>query len=198
MGRSVSAFEEAIDAAMVAKQHMLADPELLDRCARTAELISATYRTGGKVRFCGNGGSAAEAQHMSAELSGRYAFDRPPLDAEALHVNTSFLTAVGNDYGFDQVYSRMLAACGEAGDILIAYSTSGNSRNVLLAVEEAKRLGITSIAFTGQSTGSIGVASDIVINVPSSATPRIQECHTLLGHTICGLVESEMFGKKGS
>lgn len=194
MEGTLGAFEDAIGAALAAKQRMLADVKLLERCAQTAQLICDTYRAGGKVLFCGNGGSAAEAQHMSAELSGRYAFDRPPLDAEALHVNTSFLTAVANDYGFDHVFSRMLAACGRPGDVLVAYSTSGQSRNVLLAVEEAKRIGVTSVAFTGEDLGAVGAASDIAINVPSTQTPRIQECHTLLSHTICGLVESELFG----
>ena len=144
--------------------------------------------------FCGNGGSAADAQHLSAELSGRYAFDRPPLYSEALHVNSSYVTAVANDYGYDVVFSRILAACGRRGDVLVGLSTSGNSPNVVNAGAEAHRIGMTVVALTGTDGGALRNEADVLLNVPADETPRIQESHILLGHTICGLVEAEMFG----
>ncbi|MGI6342737.1 MAG: D-sedoheptulose-7-phosphate isomerase [Bacteroidales bacterium] len=158
----------------------------------TAEIINC-YKNGGKVLFCGNGGSAADAQHLAAELSGRFYFDRPPLSAEALHVNTSYLTAVANDYSYNEVYSRMVKAVGKKGDIIVGISTSGNSANVVNAFKEANKLGMTCVALTGESGGEMKSHCKHLINVPSSDTPRIQEAHILIGHIICQLVEEELF-----
>lgn len=145
------------------------------------------------VFFCGNGGSAADAQHLAAELSGRYYLNRKPLDAEALHVNTSYLTATANDFGFDQVYSRLVEAKGRKGDVLVALSTSGNSPNVVNAVKQARNQGLVVIGFTGQNTSQIDEYCDVLIKVPSTDTPRVQEIHILLGHIICEIVEQELF-----
>ncbi|MBW6498729.1 MAG: D-sedoheptulose 7-phosphate isomerase [Bacteroidales bacterium] len=184
-------FEEAI----LIKQQVLSDigiMEDLERCI--GEMVHA-YDTGHKVLFCGNGGSAADAQHLAAELSGRFYFDRPPLNAEALHVNTSFLTAVGNDYSFEHVYERMVMAVGKDGDMLLAFSTSGNSPNIVKALVSAKKLGMTTVGFTGKAGGKMNEHCDILFKVPSIDTPRIQEIHILLGHIICENVESILFKK---
>lgn len=156
-----------------------------------------SLKSNGKVFFCGNGGSAADAQHLAAELSGRFYFDRPPLDAEALHVNTSYLTAVGNDYGFEKVYERLLKGKGKVGDILIAISTSGNSLNVLKAIEYANSIGIVTVGMTGEGGGKMGPLCKYLIDVPSLDTPRIQESHILIGHIICELIEKQLFPKEG-
>ncbi|MDW8427681.1 MAG: D-sedoheptulose 7-phosphate isomerase [Chitinophagales bacterium] len=181
------------ESSVLVKQQVLADASLLDRVRQVAEAIVHCYRKGGKVLFCGNGGSAADAQHLAAELSGRFYSDRDPLDAEALHVNTSYLTAVGNDYGYDQVFSRLVKARGRSGDVLIALSTSGNSANVIRALEEARRLGLLTVGMTGATGGRMASLCDILLNVPSTDTPRIQEVHMLMGHIICQLVEAELF-----
>lgn len=154
------------------------------------------YKQGGKVLWCGNGGSAADAQHLAAELSGRFYYDRPPLSSEALHVNTSYITAVANDYSYDVIYSRLVQAMGRKGDVLIGMSTSGNSTNVIKALEVANSLGMTTVAFTGETGGKMKDHCKYLINIPSKDTPRIQECHMLLGHTICELVEINLFPKK--
>jgi len=160
---------------------------------QSIECVVETYRTGGKTLFCGNGGSAADAQHLAAELSGRFYFDRPPLNAEALHVNTSFLTAVANDYSFEKAFERMVNAVGKSGDILFAFSTSGNSPNIVYALQAAKALGILTIGFTGKTGGLMNDYCDILFKVPSNDTPRIQEIHILLGHIICENVEKLLF-----
>ncbi|MFO8068287.1 MAG: SIS domain-containing protein, partial [Bacteroidales bacterium] len=149
-----------------------------------------------KLLLCGNGGSAADAQHLAAEFSGRYYLDRPALNAEALHVNSSFLTAASNDFGFEKAYARMIDAIGENGDVLIAISTSGNSLNILEAINEAKERQIFVIGLTGKTGGKMKNMCDIMINVPSEDTPRIQEAHILIGHIICEMVEKELFGEK--
>lgn len=169
--------------------------DLLERAHRMASTFLEAFKNGHKVLFCGNGGSAADAQHLAAELSGRYYFDRPPLYAEALHVNTSYLTAVGNDYGYDEIYARMLRAMGSKGDVLVAMSTSGNSPNVLKAIQVAREQSMTVIGMTGMEGGKMANLCDILINIPSKDTPRIQECHMLLGHIVCEIVESELFAK---
>jgi D-sedoheptulose 7-phosphate isomerase len=158
--------------------------------------IVSCYKNGGKVLWCGNGGSAADAQHLAAELSGRFYYDRPPLFSEALHVNTSYTTAVANDYSYDVIYSRLVKAMGRKGDVLIGLSTSGNSKNVIEALNEANSIGMVTAAFTGESGGKMKGLSKYLINIPSTDTPRIQECHMILGHTICELVESNLFPKK--
>ena len=158
-----------------------------------SEIVKA-YKSGNKTRFCGNGGSAADAQHLSAELSGKFYFDRPPLDSEALHVNGSFLTAVANDYSFGVVYERMIEAQGKPGDVFVGISTSGNSTNVVSAIRKAKEIGMTTIAFTGEDGGEMANYADFLVAVPSTDTPRIQEAHILIGHIICQIVEQDIFG----
>ena len=160
----------------------------------TTEIVTA-YRKGGKVLWCGNGGSAADAQHLAAELSGRFYYDRPPLNSEALHVNTSYITAVANDYSYDVVYSRLIAAMGKRGDVLIGLSTSGNSANVINALQKGRELGMLTVGFTGETGGKMKEHCELLINVPSTDTPRIQECHMLLGHTVCEMVEASLFPK---
>ena len=176
------------------KRSIVDDEVLLGKIELAAELCEKAFRRGARVWFCGNGGSAADAQHLAAELSGRFFFDRKPLPAEALHVNSSFLTAVANDYGYDQVYARMLTACGSEGDVLFAISTSGNSANILNAIGVAKLNGITIIGMTGATGGRMATLCDVLINVPSESTPRIQEAHITIGHAICEAVEINMFG----
>jgi D-sedoheptulose 7-phosphate isomerase len=156
--------------------------------------MAATFQKGGKVLFCGNGGSAADAQHLAAELSGRFYLERKALFAEALHVNTSFITAVGNDYGFDAVYERAVEAMGREGDVLVALSTSGNSENVLRAIAQAKKGNMQVVGMTGKAGGKMNGLCDFHIKIPSTDTPRIQEGHLLIGHVVCGLVERRVFG----
>ena len=150
---------------------------------------------GGKIHFCGNGGSAADAQHLAAELSGRFYYNRPPLNAEALHCNTSYLTAVANDFGYDHIFSRLLDATAHKGDVLVVLSTSGNSKNIIEAVHYAKNNDLVVISLTGQTGGLLADISDILINVPSTDTPRIQEVHIMIGHIICEQVESIIYPK---
>lgn len=171
---------------------LLTDELLLERIRQTAMLLVRCFQNGGKVLFCGNGGSAADAQHIAAELSGRFYAERPPLYAEALHVNTSYLTAVANDYGYEMVYARMVQAAGRPGDVLVAISTSGNSPNILKAVEMARQQGMTIIGMTGKSGGKMANCCHILLNVPSGDTPRIQETHILVGHILCQIVEKEV------
>ncbi|NDW09234.1 SIS domain-containing protein [Dysgonomonas sp. 520] len=178
------------------KQLIIEDVELQKKIESSIDTILECLRNGGSVYFCGNGGSAADAQHLAAELSGRFYFDRQPLSADALHCNTSFLTAVANDYSFNMVYSRLISGIGRAGDVLVGLSTSGNSENIVKAFEKSKELGLKTIAFTGESGGKLKQLADITINVPSSDTPRIQESHITIGHIICEVIEEKMFGKK--
>lgn len=175
------------------KEQILLDTHLLNTIEQVAALCIRSYRQGNKVLFCGNGGSAADAQHLAAELSGRFYYDRPPLPAEALHANTSYLTAVANDYSFDEVFSRIVKGSGKEGDVLIALSTSGNSGNVILALQAAREKGIATVGLTGESGGLMKPLCDHLINIPSCDTPRIQEAHILIGHIICQLVESSLF-----
>lgn len=186
---------KSIEESVAAKQAILNDQAFLGRIEAAAEIITESLRHGGKIHFCGNGGSAADAQHLAAELSGRFYFDRPPLNAEALHCNTSYLTAVGNDYGYDLIFSRLLRGTAKAGDVIVGISTSGNSKNILKAFEVAKELGVKIIAMTGATGGAMKDFTDILLNVPSTDTPRIQESHIMIGHIVCELVETEMFGK---
>ena len=185
--------KEILQASIAVKTLVLADDNLLNNIHAATDLIVKTFLNKGKVLFCGNGGSAADAQHLAAEFSGRFYYDRDPLDAEALHVNTSYLTAVANDYSYDEVYSRLVKAKGSEGDVLVALSTSGNSPNILKAMETASSVGIKTIAFTGETGGKMKGVSDILLNVPSMDTPRIQESHITIGHIICELVEAKLF-----
>ena len=193
MGSKIEKIRSIITESIRVKNEILNNPELIAKCEEIAKQIAEAFRADKKVLFCGNGGSAADAQHLAAEFSGRFYFDRPPLDAEALHVNTSYLTAVGNDYGYDQVFSRVLKAKGRAGDFLIGISTSGNSINILKAFEVARARGMIIVAMTGEGGGKMKDNCDFLLNVPSNDTPRIQESHIMLGHIICELVEEELF-----
>lgn len=172
--------------------------EKLTHQADTIEQIANVWiealKNGNKVIFCGNGGSAADSQHLAAELMGRYKFDRLPMPAMSLTVDTSALTAIGNDYGYDKVFSRQLKGIGKSGDALVGISTSGNSRNIIDAYRVAKEKGITTIAFTGQKGGEMKKIADICLNVPSETTNNIQEMHIACGHIICGIVENHFFG----
>lgn len=182
-----------LTASIELKTKILSDETIVNTVVSVTEKIITAYKNGKKVLFCGNGGSAADAQHLAAELSGRYYYDRPPLNAEALHVNTSYLTAVANDYSYNEVYSRLIQTLGKDGDILIGLSTSGNSVNIINAIVEAKKQGCITIGFTGKGGGKMKGHCDIIIEIDSKDTPRIQECHMLIGHSICELVEQALF-----
>lgn len=177
------------------KQTILQDEQLLETVQQIVDVCVKSLREKGKILFAGNGGSAADAQHLAAELSGRFYIDREPLFAEALHVNTSYVTAVANDYAYEEIYARLVRAMGQAGDVLFAISTSGNSPNIIRAVEAAKKIGFTVVGMTGADGGKLKPLVDHLINVPSKTTPRIQEGHMLLGHLICEMIEMEMFPK---
>jgi D-sedoheptulose 7-phosphate isomerase len=185
--------KKIITASITTKQEVLQNEALLQTVSNCVDVIIAAFKTGNKVLFCGNGGSAADAQHLAAEFSGRFYKDRDALPAEALHCNTSYLTAVANDYSYDVIYSRMVKGIGVKGDVLIGLSTSGNSKNIVAAFEVAKEKGMHTIGFTGQGGGTMKPLSDYLLNVPSTDTPRIQESHILLGHIICELVEDKYF-----
>ena len=189
-------FNQSFEDSITLKQKVLKDPVLKAIILNATQAFIYAYKNGSCSRFCGNGGSAGDAQHIAAELSGRFYFDRPPLDAEALHVNGSYITAVANDYSYDVIYERMVQAQGKPGDILVGISTSGNSKNVLLAMKKAKELGMKTIAFTGEGGGAMAEYADFLIAIPSKDTPRIQEVHILVGHIICQIVEEELFGSK--
>jgi D-sedoheptulose 7-phosphate isomerase len=168
----------------------------LHRLEDAITLCVESLKSGGTLFFCGNGGSAADAQHLAAELSGRFNYDRNPLSAEALHCNTSFLTAVANDYGFDYVFSRLLQANAKEGDVLIGLSTSGNSSNMIQVFQTANEMNVKSIALTGLDGGKLKNYADILLNVPSNQTPRIQESHILIGHILCEYIEKIIFPMK--
>lgn len=176
------------------KELILKDNNLIEGVQKVSEIIISAYKSGNKTLFCGNGGSAADAQHLAAELSGKFYLDRPPIHSEACHVNSSFMTAVSNDFGFDEVYARQIQAIGKVGDVLVAISTSGNSENIIQAIKKAQQMGLICICLTGKSGGRMAEMADVLINVPTTDTPRIQESHILIGHIICELVESELFG----
>ena len=185
--------ENIISDSINVKQLILNDKKLVQRINEAAMMCVESLKNGGKIHFCGNGGSAADAQHLAAELTGRFYYDRPPLNAEALHVNTSYLTAVANDYSYDMVYARMLQASAKNGDVLVAFSTSGNSANILKTIEMAKELGVKTIGMTGETGGKMADVCDILLNVPSKCTPRIQESHIMIGHIICEIIEATIF-----
>jgi D-sedoheptulose 7-phosphate isomerase len=185
---------DRINASIAVKQNLLADEKIIATITDCVAVIVHAFNNGNKVLFCGNGGSAADAQHLAAEFSGRFYIDRDALPAEALHCNTSYLTAVANDYNFNLIYSRLIKGLGKKGDILVGLSTSGNSANIINAFETAREKEMITIGFTGFTGGAMKVISDYLLNVPSTDTPRIQESHILLGHIICELVEEELFG----
>lgn len=182
-----------IQASIDTKQQILQNEELLDTISKVVNVIEHALKNGKRIYFCGNGGSAADAQHLAAEFSGRFYTDRKALPAEALHCNTSYMTAVANDYSYDVVYSRLIDGIGQSGDVLAGLSTSGNSANIAKAFETARDKGMITVGFTGLSGGVMKALSDYLINVPSSDTPRIQESHITIGHIICQLVEEKYF-----
>lgn len=188
----VNSIKEILGNALKVKQAVFEDPSIHLKIQQAVDAWTESLKKDGKVLFCGNGGSAADAQHLAAELSGRFYHDREPLFAEALHVNTSYLTAVANDYSYDDIFARLLIAKGRKGDVLVGLSTSGNSENVVRAMKKAKELGMINIGFTGLGGGKMASLSDVLIEVPSSDTPRIQELHITIGHIICELVEKNL------
>lgn len=185
--------KQIITSSIEVKQQLLNDDTIQSKLIQVVGIISNAFNEGNKLLFCGNGGSAADAQHLAAEFSGRFYKDRKALPAEALHCNTSYLTAVANDYSYDVIYSRILDGIGQKGDVLIGLSTSGNSENICKAFEVARAKGITTIGLTGATGGKMKELTDILFNVPSVITPRIQESHIMLGHIICELVEETVF-----
>jgi len=191
---SIKKIKNQIQASIKVKNLLLENTEILNQIDLTAEKCGSTLKQGGKIVFCGNGGSFADAQHLSAEFTSRFAYDRPGLASLALGTNSSTMTAIGNDYGYENVFSREIEAIVESKDLIIAITTSGNSINILKAIEAAKQKNIYTIVFTGATRGSLGQDID-TINVPSNETARIQECHILIGHIICGIAEQSIFGK---
>ena len=191
---AIEKIKNIIEASINVKQQILENEEVLKADADVADVMVAALQNNNHIYFCGNGGSAADAQHLAAEFSGRFYLDRKALPAEALHCNTSYLTAVANDYSYDVVYAHLIEGIGREGDILVGMSTSGNSGNIVKAFETAQSKNITTVGFTGWSGGVLRGVSDFLFNVPSSDTPRIQESHILLGHIICQLVEEKYFG----
>nr|WP_275854755.1 D-sedoheptulose 7-phosphate isomerase [Sulfurimonas sp. MAG313] len=190
----INYLKKLIQASLDTKQNILNDTKLMETIVEVAQACVALYKDGKKTLLAGNGGSAADAQHFAAELVGRYGFDRPSLPSLALTTDTSNLTAIGNDYGYDKVFSRQLEGMGNKGDLFIGISTSGNSQNVINAFEVAKTKGITTVALVGREGGKMATVADFTLIVPSNDTPRIQESHLLIEHMICDIIEQEMFG----
>lgn len=182
-----------INSAIDLNKLVLQNDTLLSQIKFASEIITLCFESGNKVMFCGNGGSAADAQHLAAEFSGRFYLDRKALPAEALHCNSSYLTAVANDYSYDLIYSRLLEGIGKKGDVIVGITTSGNSKNIINVFIKAKEIGIQTIALTGETGGELKNHANLLINIPSLDTPRIQECHILIGHIICYLVEKNLF-----
>ena len=185
--------QNIVQSSISVKAQLLNDQVLLKTIEEVTTLIIQAFKNGNKVLFCGNGGSAADAQHLAAEFSGRFYKDRKPLPSEALHCNTSYLTAVANDYGYDQVYSRVVQGSGREGDVLVGLSTSGNSVNITNALQAAKEIGMITVGFTGEGGGKMKEYTDYLLDIPSKDTPRIQEAHIMIGHIICQLVEEQYF-----
>lgn len=175
------------------KQSVLSNAALLEQIAGVVDAVTNAFKNGHKVQFCGNGGSAADAQHLAAEFSGRFYKNRRALPSDALHCNSSYLTAVANDYGYDEVYSRLVEGTMQAGDVLMGLSTSGNSPNIVKAFETARAKNIITVGFTGNGGGKLGELSHFLLDIPSNNTPRIQESHIMIGHIICELVEANLF-----
>ena len=191
----INYIKEQITASYETKQKVLADETLVGLIAEVAQKCVEVYRNDKKTLLAGNGGSAADAQHIAAELVGRYGFDRPSISSIALTTDTSNLTAIGNDYGYDKVFSRQLEGVGSEGDLFIGISTSGNSQNIINAFESAKAKGIITVALVGRDGGKMGAMADYALIVPSNDTPRIQESHILIGHILCDIIEKELFGE---
>ena len=185
--------KKIINASIVVKQKLLEDEMILKTTNEVVRVIVRSFKSGNRVYFAGNGGSAADAQHLAAEFSGRFYTDRLALPAEALHCNTSYLTAVANDYSYDEVYARLIRGIAHPGDVLVGLSTSGNSGNIVRAFEVAREKKVITVGFTGENGGKMRTLCDFLFNIPSTDTPRIQESHILLGHIVCELVEQEFF-----
>ncbi len=185
--------KDIIQSSIDVKKMILNDDLIIEKIVTVTDLITMAFKNNGRVYFCGNGGSAADAQHLAAEFSGRFYKDRKALPAEALHCNSSYITAVANDYSYDEIYARLVEGIANRGDVLVGLSTSGNSANIVRAFEVARAKGITTIGMTGYSGGALKSASKVLLNVPSTDTPRIQESHILIGHIICQLVEEKFF-----
>jgi len=192
---STQKIQSIIESSIAVKQQYVADPAFLQKINEAVTLVATAFKNGFKVQFCGNGGSAADAQHLAAEFSGRFYKNRKALPSDALHCNSSYLTAVANDYSYDVIYARLLEGLAKSGDVLVGISTSGNSANIIKAFEMAKSIGVVTVGFTGATGGKMKPLSDFLINIPSTTTPRIQESHILVGHIICELVEENIFGK---
>ncbi|MCK9302887.1 MAG: D-sedoheptulose 7-phosphate isomerase [Bacteroidales bacterium] len=190
---NIDRIKEVFNQSIKIKKAILADEIFIERIANVSDIIIDAYRNGNKVLFAGNGGSAADAQHLAAELTGKFYLNREPLSAEALHTNSSFVTAVANDFGYDEIYLRGIKAQAKKGDVFIAISTSGNSVNLIKAMEYCNDNDIITVGFTGASGGKMKNYSDYLLNVPSTDTPRIQEIHIVIGHIICELVEHALF-----
>jgi len=191
----MSKITDIITESVSVKNKLLADSKMLDTIEKTIAATVAALRNGNRLYFCGNGGSAADAQHLAAEFSGRFYLDRDALPAEALHCNTSYLTAVANDYSYDVIYSRLVKGIAHKGDVLFGLSTSGNSGNIVKAFETAREKGVITVGFTGEDGGKMKELSDYLFNVPSKNTPRIQESHIMIGHIICQLAEEQYFAQ---
>ena len=185
--------KEIIQQSISVKENLMGRDDLVEVIEAIVTEIVLAFRAGNRIYFCGNGGSAADAQHLAAEFSGRFYKDRLALPAEALHCNTSYLTAAANDYGYEHVYARLIEGIGQPGDVLIGLSTSGNSVNIIEALQKAKRKGMVTVGFTGDTGGAMKDECDFLLAIPSKDTPRIQECHIMVGHIICELVESQYF-----
>jgi len=192
---SKSQIQSIIESSIEVKQALLKDEQLMLEIEKTVDAITHAFKKGNAVYFAGNGGSAADAQHLAAEFSGRFYKDRKALPSDALHCNSSYLTAVANDYSYDVIYARLLEGLAKSGDVLVGISTSGNSANIVKAFEMAKSIGVVTVGFTGATGGKMKPLSVFLINIPSTTTPRIQESHILVGHIICELVEENIFGK---
>ena len=188
-----SRINKCIASSVESHTRVLKDVNLQENIEKIVKKSIAAFKSDKKMLLCGNGGSASDAQHIAAELSGRFYSDRPPLYAEAIHVNTSYITAVANDYGYESTYSRMVEAAGRDGDIFVGISTSGNSPNVVKAIQKANEIGMLTVGFTGRYGGKMQEICNIMIRIPSDDTPRIQEAHILVGHIVCQLIEEEMF-----
>lgn len=186
---------KSLEESIKLKQAIAENSELVEIIHNAADAMVESLKSGGQVLFCGNGGSAADAQHLAAELSGRFYYDRDPLSSEALHVNTSYITAVANDYSYNEIYARLIKGKGRKGDVLVGISTSGNSENIVRALKLAQEMGMVTISMTGETGGKMKEFSNFLINVPSKDTPRIQEAHITIGHAMCEIVETEMFPK---
>ena len=193
---TMESVKKAIQASIDTKEKLLNDDALLKQVSTLAERCTAALRAGGKIIFCGNGGSFADAQHLSAEFTSRFLFDRPGLPSLALGTNSSAMTAIGNDYGYENVFAREIEAIATRADLVIAITTSGNSGNILKALEAARVKGVPAVVFTGAGRGKLDVDTE-TLNMPSIDTARIQECHILIGHIICGLVEADIFSESG-